>query len=529
MLMADDYGEMTAARLFDFFNRHSPWHQALWGIGTALSLEEVVEYSELTRAGAFPSKDGLRYVADSARAIVARDEGVSPTELREAVLDALDDRAIESDPGAATLRHLADRVRDGYLRRLAAAARGANPPGVESLSSAAGSHLLDLGFSPGFLHGWLRTLVKERPEELHIADVLEEGAALCVAPIREFEVVIPCVGLPGYPGPMPVDWLGAQGTKDWLGECDPPIEGDVRQAGSVRVLVPARDPWSAVEAAAELFAQAAARVTIGSRNGHLRTKGIGWVRGEAQDFPLSPRTRVRLLSLKTAQHVFDVSTDPADAVVYDALEIFSALESGTRGAAVTGGWAAVEGLLLRPGESPHVRAADRLAAIIACAFPRAELTTLSHRHRPVAPDALAAELDGVEANVVRCRIVEESIRAGALPVVLRPSDRALLRRVEGMVADPGIRLANVRRYVSDTLRRLYTHRNLIMHAGSFQSVTLRATLRTAPKLVAAGVDRVVDARLGARKLDPLALAARAEAELSLLAGPAARPISNLLD
>jgi len=68
-----------------------------------------------------------------------------------------------------------------------------------------------------------------------------------------------------------------------------------------------------------------------------------------------------------------------------------------------------------------------------------------------------------------------------------------------------------------------------MHAGSFQSVTIRATLRTAPRLVASGIDRIVDARLSGRRVEPLALAARAEAELGLLGTDASRPLSDLLD
>jgi hypothetical protein len=97
-----------------------------------------------------------------------------------------------------------------------------------------------------------------------------------------------------------------------------------------------------------------------------------------------------------------------------------------------------------------------------------------------------------------------------------------------MIAAPEVKLPNVRRYVAETFRRLYTQRNLIMHGGSFRSVTLRATLRTAPKLVAAGIDRVLDARLNEARTTPLALAARAQAELSLLGTPAARELCDLL-
>ena len=62
MLSANEYTATVVGRLYDFLNRHAPWHTALWGIGTALSLDKVIEYSDLTRLGAFPNKEGLNYV-----------------------------------------------------------------------------------------------------------------------------------------------------------------------------------------------------------------------------------------------------------------------------------------------------------------------------------------------------------------------------------------------------------------------------------------------------------------------------------
>ena len=62
MLSANEYTATVVGRLYDFLNRHAPWHTALWGIGTALSLDEVIEYSDLTRLGSFPNKEGLNYV-----------------------------------------------------------------------------------------------------------------------------------------------------------------------------------------------------------------------------------------------------------------------------------------------------------------------------------------------------------------------------------------------------------------------------------------------------------------------------------
>jgi hypothetical protein len=378
------------------------------------------------------------------------------------------------------------------------------------------------------LHDWLRARVKEDAREYDIGEILEQADDLVAAEPREFEVVVPFAALPGgYPGSMPDEWMDSEATATWVDSADPPIEGDVRQAGAVQIRTRACDPWSAVEAASEVVNQAVARVALSARYGRLRSKNFGWVRGYAQVFPLRRQTRVQLRSLKTADQVFRVARSDADAAIDDALEIFSALGAGTRGASLTGGWAAVEGLLLRRTESPHVRAADRLAAIVACAFPRAELTTLSYRHTARPADDLAQALGAAVTNLERCEALERAMRAGCPPVVVRPSDRAMLRRVEGMLNAPQEKLGNVKRYVEETMRRLYTQRNLIMHAGSFQSVTLRATLRTAPRLVAAGVDRIVDARLS-DGAEPLALAARAEVELGLLGSLGSGPLARLL-
>lgn len=530
MLATDDYTQLVSARIFDFVNRHAPWHLALWSVGTALAMEETCEYGEQFHAGQSNDK-GLRYVAESTNSLVTVDAGVGSEELRLAIQQALDFKAIATASGLATLKHLTDRLRDGYVARLAVAARSQQQPGVEALSTAATAHLLDVGFSNGFLHAWLSALAKDDTRTFDIGDVLDEAASLCKAAPEEYQVVVPFEAMPqSFEGAMPPGWLDSHATAELMATFDPAPGGEnLRQAGSVVLTVSARDPWSAAESAAETVAQAAARVAVSSARSRLRPKGHAWVRGRAGNFPLRSRTRVQLKSLKTADQVFRLSTDPGDATVFDALEIFAGLDSGTRGAELTGGWAAVEALLLRSGEAPHTVAADRLAAITACAFPRAELTALSYRHAPQTADALSGALEGVEVNVERCRILEQALRSGHPVAVTRPSDRAMLRRIEGMIADPATKLHNVERYVSETFRRLYTQRNLIMHAGSFRSVTLRATLRTAPRLVAAGVDRIVDAYTAPGRTEPVALAARAEVELRLLGSPAERRLSDLLD
>ena len=199
------------------------------------------------------------------------------------------------------------------------------------------------------------------------------------------------------------------------------------------------------------------------------------------------------------------------------------------GAAITGGWSAVESLLIRPGEGSHHLAADRLAALISCSLPRAELTTLAYRHAERATDDLAAQIDASALNRQKVTLVEAHLAAGGKLVLDNAADEAAQARILSMIADPS-ELGRVRQYVTESLRRLYNQRNMITHAGTLQSVALRTTIRTALSLVAAGLDRIVHAQLEtAGRVAPLDLLARAETELRLLGTDGSRSMSVLLE
>lgn len=85
-------------------------------------------------------------------------------------------------------------------------------------------------------------------------------------------------------------------------------------------------------------------------------------------------------------HLYRV--DGHRGVIDDALELAAPINEGPLGPAIAGAWTAIESLLSDPndpqdeGRSGKAVAADRLGAIIACSWPRAELSALSHRHRP---------------------------------------------------------------------------------------------------------------------------------------------------
>jgi len=204
------------------------------------------------------------------------------------------------------------------------------------------------------------------------------------------------------------------------------------------------------------------------------------------------------------------------------------METSTPGAALSNGWAAVEGLLVHPGEPNHVVTADRMAAIVACSFPRAELTWLVHA-KVSGNDQLAEDLGQLTFVTRRVAVLEQAIRNGAVIQFANPRDQAALGRILKMIVAPAETLGQVRSYVSSAFRRLYNQRNVVMHAGKFQSVAMRTTLRSVPPLAAAGLDRIVVAHNTRPRTPALKLAARADLELALLGGDSSRPLGNLLD
>lgn len=206
------------------------------------------------------------------------------------------------------------------------------------------------------------------------------------------------------------------------------------------------------------------------------------------------------------------------------------MQSPSAGAAIIGGWSAIEGLLIRPGEGQYYLAADRLAALVTCSLPRAELTPLAHQHMRIADDTLANQLEGAESNYARAKLAASHLSSGKRLALTDGSDIAARNRIIGILMDPSGELQRIRRYVTASLRRLYNQRNLIAHSGSFRSTALSATTRTAFSLVGAGLDRIVHAQLQAdRATSPTALAARAEVELRMVGTPGGRSPISLLD
>ncbi len=231
--------------------------------------------------------------------------------------------------------------------------------------------------------------------------------------------------------------------------------------------------------------------------------------------------RVKELDRESRIFTPTATLDNVDA----AIELLAHLDESSPPAAIAGGWGAIEGLLADPGD--RASAADNLAALVACSFPRAELTTLSYRAcRDHA--VITQHLAGVQSNRDRSRIVAEMIINAQLPTLLATANQAAVNRMRKLLTDPSQQLLTIKEAIAESFHRLYRQRNIILHAGRLDSVSLQASLRTVAKLAGAGMDRITHGHY-VQQMRPLELVARADLSISLIDRQTALMCVDLLE
>lgn len=403
---------LVLARLGEFFGHRTPWHRRLWNVGSNLALHEVIEYADGCLSGATRSTEGLRYVIGTIKRQVDRDPGIAPLACEiAACLNELDVSAPSKIPVASRdeLEQLARRLARDYLDNWCTST--IDPP-VEFTARALASHLLDLGYSPDHLHRWITAVGPELNSMVQLIEATRDMEARM--PLRSYTVFVPCAAPFDKPNidTGPVRWLDGQAASAWIRECLP-VNETRRHSGGFLLEIESRDPCSAVEDARVTVARGDARAKVSSpSNDTIRLNGWARVAGDKRRYEIrSTPSQVEIGSLvrQDAVYRFDGGLAPATD---DALELASYMESPSAGAAVTGGWSAVEALLIRPGEGSHHLASDRLASLIACSLPRAELTPLAFRHQENADDALAQALFESHTNYAKVQHVEAHLRAG---------------------------------------------------------------------------------------------------------------------
>lgn len=531
--------ELITVRLRELVDNRTPWHRRLWQVGTILALREVLEYADGVRSGAIPNSQGLAYVTQATALQVSRDVGIGAAATREAINDILGgaadkNKGVLAPHNASALDQMIRRAEHGYLQRWArAVTKGeVTAPDGELVARLVASHLLNAGFSADHVHGWL---LAARDAATGLSDLLNQADAMCASDASQFEMLVPFSALPRAVAQAPGARYLTSAQLNQLcidrGVGKPPGRSG---AGALIFEVTAREPWSALAATEINVRRLTARVVVGlppsqrvTPNGHalyLGSQTLKWrkLKSRQGDIAVTAVARMELL-LPTAREQTIHALD-------DAFELLAAVETSTSWASVAAIWAAVEGLLTRPSDTQAgVAAADRMAAILTADFIRAELAHLATRIQALA-GPLADDLKDESRTFTRRldRLLTHLGERQPLPN-LESEDTAAVERIRAVFDDPAVVLLRIRSYFKDAMRRLFQQRNLLLHGGRFDSIALPATMISTPPLVAAGLDRLVYAIVGADSTEPLGLAARAENELALLGSDGARKLHRLLD
>lgn len=511
------------ARLEDFFGQTTPWQRRLWDAGLVLALGELTE-AVVWADEKVLSPTSVRWFAGDIERLAGRDRGVGERELRVQLQSVLRKPMKSGDARHRTLRELTAMVAEGYLSRWAMAAAGGSPS-PERFARAIGAHLLDAGYSPMFLHAWTRRLTATS-----LTEIAEAAQVLDASSPQMFDLLVPFSSVPDLNGNRDLNenWLTPTKTRQWL--LDHGIKSPDRYNGGFSYQVEARDAFAAADLAREIVDRMGARASYSRKAANPVPSGHIWVAGQLSQILLKrPPRGAFVLSLVSEQRLYAVAER---SVLDNALELAAPLNDGSPAAAISGGWSAVEALLLSPeddGEGGRgVIAADRMAALITCSWPRADLTALSYRHKPGVPDRLSAQLVGELVNRERARAVAHWIQSGQVVSVEEPSDRAAAERMSKLIGDSRRTLGDIKAHMTTAMRRVYRHRNLVMHGGAVSVATLPMTLRTAAPLIGAGLDRITHASL-TNNVHPIDLSVRAGISLDLVGRPDGRDLVDLIE
>lgn len=516
--------ELVIARLLDYFGHRTPWHRRLWNPGTVTLLKETLEAADLYNSNHLRKK-AVEDLAKTAAYRAGPDLGVGPKSVKSSLTEIL--KEVRQRPGDRVVRHqlkyLLTRIEQNYLGRWSDIL-SENPTELppEQSSRLLAGHLLGLGFSYENLHRWV-TWVKAKRKPTTLADLFGEAEEVARRNKKPWSVLVPLKSINQHQQKMPKEWLDQAATTKWISENLGKAAPRKRTSGGFLLEICALDPWAAVELARNFLVSLKARVAVGKpTKPRLETWDRAFVFKSKKRFsrvlqvPLThPERQVDVKSLKHHNAIFSIKHPGLTGRLRSAIDLLAPLETGAPGAAIAGGWAAVEAVLARPG-TPNVQAAADLATLVACSFPRAELTPLVYAYRDTYDDALSQQLRDASSNRDRCALLGGAIERGGTFWFPNLSDLAAFERVKEITNNPSEVLKRVKGYAEESFRRLYRQRNLVLHAGKTDSVAMSSTLRTVPPLVGAGFDRLVHDALVIKKSKPLRLVARAQTELSLL-------------
>lgn len=520
------YEQHVVARLFDFFSDRAPWQRRLWDAGTVMGLKEIQDAavwadSQVLRPAA------VKWLGRDLLRILGKDKGVGEKELRAQLKRVLESDLNNHSRQLRQLIQLTEMIENGYLERWLDSIHSTTKPSPERLARAIASHLLDMGYSRRHLMHWIKNL---RRDNAALSEILEEAQKLAIGTKNRYEVVVPFLAKPNSSEEVLISssWMDAHATSIWMDENN--IRSNIRHNGGFVYKIDALDIYAAATEASEIVDRLKARSTF-AKNGIPKPAENVWISGYKKEIELGrPNRGTYVLSLANEGKLYEVTERTA---LDNALELATALNHGAPGPAVSGGWSALESLLISPkdkedGGGKGNIAATRMAHLVACSWPRGELTQISYAHNPEKPDRLSRELKAAKTNRERSHLVEDALKNGRTIAASKASDIAAVSRMSALVKNPRSTLTDIERHVTSAMRRFYRHRNIVMHGGATSVPTLAMTLRTAAPLVGAGLDRITHAAI-TTGIDPLTLSTRAETSLKFVGGADGRSLSDLLE
>lgn len=496
---------LAVVRLLEFLSDRSPWNRSLWGIGVVLALDELYEACAMMAHGHL-SEPSVKRIMSSLNKRVGQHPGFTGAEKR------LLNQHLQQVPrpdGVAhyTIRQISGIVSADYLDRWARVVATGHF-NVELFARSVAGHLLDAGFSGQYLRDFINARLPHMVP-FSLAQLCSElQQEMRASPLRDIEVMLAFGAVPRMRSGVPPTWLRGPAVTDWLRSQGFDTAG-VRAAAALVLRVRARDLIGAAHVARTESDRYAARTLLATGHPLNRIPKL-WIVGSTSPVQLDhDRRGVEVKELYREDRIFSPETNQS---VDAALELLAHLDGSSPTAAVAGGWGAIEGLLAPSNDRSS--AADNLAGLVTCSFPRAELTRLAHLVEEDFP-GVYPDLEAAASNRERSRIIGDLIVAGRMPALQGLSDQAAVMRMHKLFLNPKVGLDIIREVISDSFHRLYRQRNLILHGGKLDSVALTPGLRTVAKLAGAGMDRVTHGHY-VQNLKPLDLVAKANVALALV-------------
>jgi len=525
--------ELLKARIRELCDPATPWTRALWGVGSIVALKEVAESVNATWDRVLTNEGAMNDFKRGSRSQIVRDPGLGDQSRRDRIANLIGDlKPTPSNEGRSSLGRLEQMIVRGaqdYLGNWSMALeRGdVDASELEFAARAITSHLLDQGHHQKHVLGWLDS----RLDSLSTSSLVRESKSLGASREWTFLLAVTRIESGTRAAIDPAITITSAAFHDALARVENPAEHRLESqsvALGLRVTVSALDPFSALDAAWERAKRLASRASLGVGASAIDYAGVAievsptktkaWAIGDNRAV-----TVPSLRYLKLAKS-FD---SPLGVQIEDSLSMLSPHLQSTTGVSIAALWAAVEGLVGRVDSNGH-SAADRAADIATCSFPRSESHLLMQSWQRSGSGELQSQLLTGAKPYVRMRILLNHLSTEGDPGYGDATDRAAVTRIQRLEADPYEEMKRVRNYMRASFRRLYYQRNFVMHAAKFDSVSIAATSRVSPLLVAAAIDQMVNGLFAKVASQPLELAARADNELDLLQHGGRRDILALL-